>query len=230
MTGLPLAALLVSVLSAQPDMTLPSRGMQACLNNASSASMFYNRLAPAGKTKFNEMYNAFAAMVQKRKGEGWTHGMMGNQSTNWRRSFREFGIMGLFKVADSPSTQAELQREITQLEREYPNAGAARRKEIWDRLTVIRKQHNFPRGVCEDWAKETVETVRPIAGGEFRVEWRENRRGGHAVAFVTHAETRSCIAMDPWPRGLPELVGCDEAEDISPLQTPSCFAVYDPPS
>lgn len=242
MTGLPLAVLVAAALSAQ-DMTQPSRGMQACLSNASAASTFYGRLTPAGKTKFNEMYNAYAAMVQKRKSEGWTNGGalgMGNQITNFRRSFQVLGVAktldptapfrGKSSVAPIPTAQVTLERQVAALEQEFQNASAARRWEILDQLTVIRKERDLPRGVCEDWAKETTATLKPIAGGEFSVEWHEISRGGHAVTFVKNAETGGCIALDPWYRGLPELVSCGEAEEIRAQDTGSCFAVYPPPS
>jgi hypothetical protein len=233
MTGLPLAVLVAAALSAQQDMTQPSRGLQACLSNASSASMFYNRLTPSGKLKFNEMYNAYADMVRKRKGEGWSHGgplAWGNQGTNWRRSFQQYGIMALFKTADPPTAKAELEREMLRLEQEFETASADRRRVILTRLAVIRAEKNLPRGVCEDWAQETTATVKTMSIGQFDVGWHEIRRGGHAVTFVRHQETGACIAMDPWYRGLPELTGCDEAEDLRASETPSCFAIYAPPS
>lgn len=225
----PLAAAFLLLCAVPAGATDAQKLWTACRNNASSVYMFYNRLPESARPQFERMYGAYADMVRRRKAEGWTNGLMGNQSTNWRRSFREYGIAGLVKTADSPASKAALEREISELEREFETASRDRRREILTRLTEIRQQASLPRGVCEDWAKETSEVARGAASPEFKVEWHEIRRGGHAVTFVTHA-SGACIAMDPWYRGLPELVGCGEAEDISASETPSCFAAYPPPA
>lgn len=211
-----------------------------CRRNSSSVAMFYDKLSPDDQTGFRRMYETYAAMTKRNR--DWTHGetsvghggvigldlALGNQSTNWRRSFQEYGVMGLFKTALPPESKTQLGDEIRGLEAEFPNASRERQTQIRDRLASLRKEYNLPRGVCEDWAKETAYVVRAAAAPGFRVEWHEIRRGGHAVAFVRHAPTNGCIALDPWPRGIPELTGCEEAEDNSPFNTASCFRVNRP--
>lgn len=222
----------------------PAQMLIACRSNSSSVYAFYNRLPEDAKPRFDKVYAAYAQMVQKRTAQGWTHGQtavkvggvtgmnlgVGNQVTNWSRSFREFGVAALWKTSYSPASKALLEKKITGLETEFASASPDRRRAILAQLTEVRRQANLPRGVCEDWAKETSEVVKDAAGGDYEVAWRENRKGGHALTFVKHLGSGACVALDPWYRGLPELVGCAEAEDISPSETPSCFAAYPPPS
>lgn len=189
----------------------PSEAVGVCLGGYPDLRQWVHAYDEETREEFYSMYRAYAAMVLRRRNEGWSNGNLGNLRTN----------LGGRHALQWENSRTALERERDQLR---TNGSPEAAQEIEEAL-------NARFGTCNDWARETQDTLRGLKSKKFEIHDRVKDgmlgtgMGAHAFTLVCpRGITRDrCIGFDPWKNGLPELYKGTELES-SGTRARGCFA------
>lgn len=220
-----------------------------CLAGETGVRRWYHALEPAERESFEALYEAYAANVRRRSGDGWSHGWLGNFWTHYVNDVNANGAVGgLFKQASTwnesrsklekealPEAQRAYARARADLARAPDNArlrsaaGAAR-----ERLEDLQELASRQAGTCSDWAADTRDVLSSVPQPHFAIDTEVRvavgmlgDSGSHIFAKACRKPGGGCLIFDPWKRGYPELA--TEAEQAKGASNAnSCFSVNKP--
>lgn len=219
-----------------------------CLAGETGVRNWYHALEPAERESFEVLYEAYAANVRRRSGDGWSHGWLGNFWTHYVNDVNANGALGgLFQGASTwTESRTKLEKEaLPRAQQEHARAGAdlarapdnARLRRAADaareRLEGLQELASRQAGTCSDWAADTRDVLSAVPQPHFTIdtEVRVSAKmlgdsGAHIYAKVCR-KAGGCLIFDPWKRGYPELA--TEAEQAKGASNAnSCFSVNKP--